>query len=208
MFLGRIALFPIPGLKDIPTRNASIATFIDNENLSLNPLVISYQDENEVHFDSFTSYERFLLSSSNKILGNEACANTTKREPGCELEWCKNQSALTIWQLFGAIVLGTIGYPYAVAITQSIFSKIIGPRPQGLWMGLLSAFGSFSRILGPLFVSYIYTNFGTYWTMGSMAATLIVSFVVTLLAYNRLVPMNIDASMTSNTNPETEEAHL
>ena len=75
-------------------------------------------------------------------------------------------------------------------------------------MGLLSAFGSFSRILGPLFVSYIYTNFGTYWTMGSMAATLIISFVVTLLAYNRLVPMNIDASMTSNTNPETEEAHL
>ena len=73
-------------------------------------------------------------------------------------------------------------------------------------MGLLSAFGSFSRILGPLFVSYIYTNFGTYWTMGSMAATLIVSFVVTLLAYNRLVPMNI--SMTSNTNPEMEEAHL
>ena len=57
MFLGRIALFPIPGLKDIPTRNASIATFIDNENLSLNPLVISYQDENEVHFDSFTSCE-------------------------------------------------------------------------------------------------------------------------------------------------------
>ena len=57
MFLGRIALFPIPGLKDIPTRNASIATFIDNENLSLNPLVISYQDENEVHIDSFTSCE-------------------------------------------------------------------------------------------------------------------------------------------------------
>ena len=60
MFLGRIALFPIPGLKDIPTRNASIATFIDNENLSLNPLVISYQDENEVHFDSFTSCKILL----------------------------------------------------------------------------------------------------------------------------------------------------
>ena len=61
MFLGRIALFPIPGLKDIPTRNASIATFIDNENLSLNPLVISYQDEDEVHFDSFTSCKISLI---------------------------------------------------------------------------------------------------------------------------------------------------
>ena len=60
MFLGRIALFPIPGLKDIPTRNASIATSIDNENLSLNPLVISYQDENELHIDSFTSCEIFF----------------------------------------------------------------------------------------------------------------------------------------------------
>ena len=64
MFLGRIALFPIPGLKDIPTRNASIATTttsIDNENLSLNPLVISYQDEDEVHFDSFTSCKISLI---------------------------------------------------------------------------------------------------------------------------------------------------
>ena len=46
------------------------------------------------------------------------------------LEWCKDQPALQVWQLFGGIIIGTIGYPFAIAITQSIFSKIIGPRPQ------------------------------------------------------------------------------
>ena len=42
----------------------------------------------------------------------------------------QDQPALKIWQLFGGIVIGTIGYPFSIAITQSIFSKIIGPRPQ------------------------------------------------------------------------------
>jgi hypothetical protein len=33
-------------------------------------------------------------------------------------------------QLFGGIVVGSIGYPFCVTITQSVFSKMLGPRPQ------------------------------------------------------------------------------
>ena len=75
--------------------------------------------------------EKFLRSNNyNPYPRNAACKDVTSREPGCDLEWCQTTPALQDWQLFGGIIIGTIGYPYAVAITQSLFSKIIGPRPQ------------------------------------------------------------------------------
>lgn len=63
---------------------------------------------------------------------NIACEEATAAEPGCGLEWCKTMPAVTIPQVFGGIIVGSIGYPFCVAITQSLFSKIIGPRPQVL----------------------------------------------------------------------------
>ena len=58
-------------------------------------------------------------------------------------------------------------------------------------MGILSAFGSLSRVLGPVFVSYIYTYYGTYPTIGFMAGSLVLSLLITLSVYKRLVPMEI-----------------
>jgi hypothetical protein len=71
---------------------------------------------------------------------------------------------------------------------------------QGLWMGFLSAFGSLSRVLGPIFVSYIYTNFGTYPVMGFMVGSLVIALILTLTTYKRLVPMNFGGQNTQQTN--------
>ena len=76
------------------------------------------------------SDEIFLRASINPDTRNAECKSGGNSEPGCGLEWCDSMPALTVWQLFGGIIIGSIGYPYAVAITQSLFSKIIGPRPQ------------------------------------------------------------------------------
>ena len=56
-------------------------------------------------------------------------------------------------------------------------------------MGILTAAGSFARILGPIFVSEIYKEFGTYWTYGITALSLALAGVGTLLTYKRLVPL-------------------
>ena len=71
------------------------------------------------------------------------------------------------------------------------FSKVIGPRPQGLWMGFLTAAGSLARICGPVFVSEIYKEFGTYWTYGLTAISLALAIAGTLLTYTRLIPMEM-----------------
>ena len=68
-------------------------------------------------------------------------------------------------------------------------SKVIGPRPQGTWMGILTAAGSLARICGPVFVSEIYKEFGTYWTYGTTAGSFVLAAVVTLITYKRLIPI-------------------
>jgi len=110
-------------------------------------------------------------------------------EGGCDLEWCKDTPAITLVQFYLGYAISAISFPYCMAICQAVFSKVIGPRPQGLWMGLLTAAGSFARILGPIFVSYIYEAYGTYWTFGLCAASLLLATIATLFTYKRLIPI-------------------
>ena len=56
-------------------------------------------------------------------------------------------------------------------------------------MGILTAAGSLARICGPIFVSEIYKEFGTYWTFGITAVSLALATLGTLLTYKQLVPL-------------------
>lgn len=51
---------------------------------------------------------------------------------GCPIvqTWCEYTPALTVMQLCIAYVCASIGYPLGVTLIQTIFSKILGPRPQ------------------------------------------------------------------------------
>ena len=55
-------------------------------------------------------------------------------------------------------------------------------------MGLLSASGSLDRVSGPLFVGWIYREYGTYWTMGLPLIGLVIGLILMMFAYKRLVP--------------------
>ena len=61
---------------------------------------------------------------------------------------------------------------------------------QGFWMGLLTTSGSLARVVGPVFVSFIYQEFGTWALFGIVTASLGLSFVITTLAYRQLVPFD------------------
>lgn len=45
-------------------------------------------------------------------------------------EWCKSTPALTFTQFLTGYILTAFGYPVGVTLIQTIFSKILGPRPQ------------------------------------------------------------------------------
>jgi ceroid-lipofuscinosis MFS transporter 7 len=60
--------------------------------------------------------------------------------------------------------------------------------PQGFWLGLLTTAGSLARVVGPIFVAFIYRSYGTWLTFGIISAVLFVAMLLTLVSYKRLVP--------------------
>ena len=96
---------------------------------------------------------------------------------------------MTVTQFIIGYGFTTIGYPVGVTLVQTIFSKILGPRPQGVWMGLITGAGCASRVLGPVFVSSIYKELGIYETFGITGLTLVVSMIWLMLVNKRLIPI-------------------
>jgi ceroid-lipofuscinosis MFS transporter 7 len=55
---------------------------------------------------------------------------------GCPVNsqpWCANTLQLQFPEFLFGFVISTIGYPIGVTLIQTIFSKILGSRPQGTW---------------------------------------------------------------------------
>lgn len=98
------------------------------------------------------------LERLNKAIDNES----EKEIVGCpsSQEWCKYTPRLTVTQFVIGYSFTTIGYPIGTTLIQTIFSKLLGPRPQGVWMGLLTGASGVARVLGPIFVGFIYTSYG------------------------------------------------
>ncbi|XP_043668192.1 major facilitator superfamily domain-containing protein 8 isoform X1 [Vespula pensylvanica] len=129
------------------------------------------------------------LGSFNNITANENGSEIL----GCQStqEWCKYTPQLTVIQFIIGYSFTSVGYPIGVTLIQTIFSKVLGPRPQGVWMGLMTGAGCASRVLGPVFVSMIYTRFGTYHTFGVTGVMLLASMVWLQIVNRRLVPPTI-----------------
>ena len=154
------------------------ATTSINENIPLfnANYKISYLDTDETSFYNSGGH----TTGSNCSLG---CPTSQ--------EWCRTENKLEIPQLTVAFIIVILGYPIANSLSQSIFSKMLGPKPQGIWMGILTGVGSLSRVTGPIFVSYVYTSFGTTVTFAIMTGTMVFAMVELVILYKYLVPMKI-----------------
>ena len=49
---------------------------------------------------------------------------------GCRLEWCKYIPKIHMAQFFVAAYVTLIGYPFVVALTSGIYSRVLGNIPQ------------------------------------------------------------------------------
>jgi len=119
-----------------------------------------------------------------------------------------NTPQITILQFFIGYGFTSIGYPLGVTLIQTIFSKILGPRPQGVWMGLMTGAGCGSRVLGPVFVGLIYTRWGTYHTFIITGVMLLISMIWLLFVNERLIPPEIKKSIETPDRQEKDEIPL
>jgi MFS transporter, ceroid-lipofuscinosis neuronal protein 7 len=67
----------------------------------------------------------------NITVGNETIIENAELL-GCPpiQEWCRTTMAMTVTQFLLGFALTSIGYPIGVTLIQTIFSKVLGPRPQ------------------------------------------------------------------------------
>ncbi|CAH2084343.1 unnamed protein product [Euphydryas editha] len=102
--------------------------------------------------------------------------------------WCAASRGLSLTQFLLGYTCVSVGYPLGVTLIQTIFSKVLGPRPQGVWMGVLTGAGCVSRALGPVFVSAVYARRGPDATFASTAALTFAALAALRLVYARLRP--------------------
>uniref|UniRef100_A0A452SGC8 Major facilitator superfamily domain containing 8 n=1 Tax=Ursus americanus TaxID=9643 RepID=A0A452SGC8_URSAM len=112
---------------------------------------------------------------------------------GCPIEqaWCLYIPMIHLAQFLTSAALIGIGYPSCNVMSYTLYSKILGPKPQGVYMGWLTASGSAARILGPVFISQLYTSWGPRWAFSLVCGVVVLTILLLLVVYKRLVAFSV-----------------
>ena len=103
------------------------------------------------------------------------------------------------------VVLIGLSFPNLNISMNTLFSKIIGPRPQAAQQGWLQVAGSSARMIGPITMrlstlqdppltlafSALYTSFGPRWSWNVVIAIITVTTSCWIFLRHRMVPLNI-----------------
>ncbi|KAI8510511.1 Major facilitator super domain-containing protein 8 [Branchiostoma belcheri] len=127
-------------------------------------------------------------------------ATTPPRGCPWDYHWCDNTPKLYIEQMFAGFFLLGLSYPTTNVLSYAMYSKILGPKPQGTAMGWLTASGSLARTLGPVFVSQIYTSYGPRVAFGAAGGIVLVAIFWLIGVYRRLVPFVERNKILTNTS--------
>ncbi|XP_071975492.1 major facilitator superfamily domain-containing protein 8 isoform X2 [Engystomops pustulosus] len=135
-----------------------------------------------------TNHNSTFLVSSLSTSGNQTVEPT-----GCPAtqSWCFYTPIVHLAQYITSDILIGLGYPVCSVMCYTLYSKIIGPKPQGVYMGWITAAGSAARTLGPVFVSEIYTHLGPRWTFGMICGIVASSILHLLVVYKRLIAFSV-----------------
>ncbi|GFN82133.1 major facilitator superfamily domain-containing protein 8 [Plakobranchus ocellatus] len=111
---------------------------------------------------------------------------------GCpwNLLWCAHVPVLHLAQYAIGTLLYGIGYPLCHVLTFTIFSKVLGSKPQGLWMGIFAASGSLAGISGPVLISHVYDLWGPRVAFTGCTAFLTLIILYTFAVIHRLIPFS------------------
>ncbi|CAG9769661.1 unnamed protein product [Ceutorhynchus assimilis] len=191
MVIGRFSCIPFSGpspkMYDINLRK-NLSIFCEQKFKNSSQL---YQLDFESLNANLLQYDRFLapnITNGTQIRHMTLdCGDDLLGCPSSQ-EWCNEVPAITYTQFIFCYVLTVLGYPIGITLIQTLFSKLLGSRPQGVWMGLMTGSGCLSRVMGPVFVTHVYEEYGTVWTFGMTSAMMAVSLLWLWYFEKRLEP--------------------
>ncbi|XP_078132538.1 major facilitator superfamily domain-containing protein 8 isoform X1 [Sander vitreus] len=120
-------------------------------------------------------------------------SNNSLEPTGCPYEqtWCQYTPAIHLAQYISSDILIGVGYPACNVMSYTLYSKILGPKPQGVYMGWLTASGSGARTLGPIFVSQAYTILGPRWAFSLICGIVVGAIILLSFIYHRLIAFSV-----------------
>ena len=194
LFIGNILFIPY-GNNEIPSANctkipiptttpsAEVNEPIDNLHNPLLNQINYYKEQLDTYENNILTFNNHLRNSNND--DGLICG------PGCppSQEWCDNVPQLALWQLIFGMTLIFISSAISRAVPLGLFSKILGPNPQQLWMALMAGLSTTARIIGPIIITFLYTQLGTYWLFGMTSTLMGLSLMFYFFMYKWLVPM-------------------
>ncbi|KAM9331450.1 major facilitator superfamily domain-containing protein 8 [Gastrophryne carolinensis] len=132
-------------------------------------------------------------TSHNSSYWTPPMSSNSTEPTGCPAtqSWCLYTPVIHLGQYLTSDILIGIGYPVCNVMSYTLYSKIIGPKPQGVYMGWLTAAGSAARTLGPVFVSETYTHLGPRWTFGIICGIVAMSLLHLSAVYKRLIAFSV-----------------
>ncbi|XP_008501485.1 major facilitator superfamily domain-containing protein 8 isoform X1 [Calypte anna] len=152
---------------------------------------IQWQEIKNNSIPQTTSTEMPTLALS--LPAMKLAPQSTAQPVGCPVTqpWCFSTPKIYLAQYISSDVLIGLGYPVCNVMSYTLYSKILGPKPQGVYMGWLTASGSGARILGPVFVSQIYTHLGPRWAFSLICGVVTVSLFILEMVYKRLIAFSV-----------------
>uniref|UniRef100_A0AAQ4NZV0 Major facilitator superfamily domain containing 8 n=1 Tax=Gasterosteus aculeatus aculeatus TaxID=481459 RepID=A0AAQ4NZV0_GASAC len=131
---------------------------------------------------------------NSSLVGEMNKASNHSAEPtGCPYEqtWCQYTPSIHLAQFISSNILIGVGYPACNVMSYTLYSKILGPIPQGVYMGWLTASGSGARTVAPVFVSQVYTILGPRWCFSLICGMVVGAIVLLSCCYHRLVAFSV-----------------
>ncbi|KAM9335261.1 major facilitator superfamily domain-containing protein 8 [Symphorus nematophorus] len=128
------------------------------------------------------------------LISKATTASNSSVEPtGCPYEqtWCQYTPAINLAQYISSDILIGVGYPACNVMSYTLYSKILGSKPQGVYMGWLTASGSGARTLGPVFVSQVYTILGPRWAFSLICGIVAGAIILLSSLYHRLIAFSV-----------------
>jgi ceroid-lipofuscinosis MFS transporter 7 len=155
-------------------------------NASLDAMDWSWAETYDGHGDTREFGEQAFYTGMGYELGNTTPSHPNKTQ-ACNMEWCYTIPKLPFGQYFFATVFLQSAFPLANVMLFSLYSKVLGPRSQGLWMGLLNSSGSAARMMGPIAIMQLFVHVGLRWMYAMVAMFLFGTGMLGICYYDRLI---------------------
>uniref|UniRef100_A0A1I7T286 MFS domain-containing protein n=1 Tax=Caenorhabditis tropicalis TaxID=1561998 RepID=A0A1I7T286_9PELO len=123
---------------------------------------------------------------------NHVKAMTNGSDANCDFSkysWCADMTTVPIWAYYtGFILVFGVSFSIMNITNTTLFSKVVGPRPQGTYQGVYQMAGSFGRMLAPLLMSATYTFYGPRVPWLILIGNFITVITAWILLRDKMVP--------------------